>query len=170
MAAPVGQQVGQIPNQRDPEPLSGQAPAAGGLGNAPTTLQSARPAVEKGYIETGVQAIINFLSWLFSKIFFCFAKTEPPPTVPLPGDHPPLAPQQRPPEPPRLSAELQADIDLMNAFKRLPADTQKRIHIRIGADTRAWWKWGDLTTRSNEELGMNKIFENPQILSKYISI
>jgi hypothetical protein len=171
MALPIQQQPGQIVNQQVAVPPLPQAPIAGGLANAPTTLQSSIPSIEKGYIVTAVQAIINFVSFLFSKIFFCFSKADSPAPAPIANalQLPPMQPPVELPQP-KLAPKLQADIDLMNAFKRLPEDTQKRIYTLVGGENRSIWQLRDWTNRDNQDLGMKKVFENPQILRKYIEI
>src|SRR5437868_4664660 len=105
MANPVNQPPQYIPNPLQPaNPVRGPVP--GGLGDAPTQLQSNKEEKkeEKGYIERAVHALRDFVvavfDWLYKKLCCCFVKKEPvPPAAPQP---PVQAPQSGPVNPPPL--------------------------------------------------------------------
>lgn len=88
MVTPVQQQP-PLSASQPPGSIPSRAPA--GVGSAPTTLQG-KPPAEIAYVERLVMAIKDFITWLFSKIFFWFKKEDAP--APQPSAEPDLRPQR----------------------------------------------------------------------------
>ncbi|MBX7065915.1 MAG: hypothetical protein K1X28_01670 [Parachlamydiales bacterium] len=162
MAAPVQHQQ---PPVQPAAPQQGQQPAAPrGVGDAPSSIQSAQGAnpPEKGYVETFVHWAINWIGWIFKKIFCCIFRDETPVA-------PPIQPHEQQGPAPVLAEQIRTEVQLLNAFGRLTEIERNRIYRRIGESVSHFW-WPRQWVRSVEETGRLEVERNPLILLRYLTL
>lgn len=158
MANPVINQQ-QIQAPQAPEPVvPPRAPL--GVGAAPTTLE---PAVERGYVETFVHWVWDWVMVIYEKLRGCFFKNETPPPAPVQ----PLLPEAEPlaPLPPLFVPKVGEQIGLLNAFRALSDRDQQFICFQIGMQKYRFWY-----RVSYERLGELEIQKDPLILRDYLAI
>lgn len=170
MTVPVqNQQPRQLQNSQQPSsPAPPIQERPQGIANIPDGIGSAQNSPshlpERGYVETFIAWVANWIRSIFKKIFCCF--DEEPRSSSVPQEQQIQQPQISVPQ---LTARIQREVALLNALDSLSPIEKKRIYRRIGESAfsygypRQWF-------RSYEDTGRLEVEKNPMLLAQYIEL